>query len=161
MGRICEGSRTRVTVQVGKASALASKREPIGIEGSLERGGANGAEIDGTFGYVAGGRGRTEPNGESVTVNQRDVIEVAPARLTQRELGESDRGDTLSQRGRKELSLNCAARGKDETYGLGALQATDTSSENTVLEFRLAEVAVTSSPDTTSGPIVWDSELLG
>lgn len=48
-----------------------------------------------------------------------------------------------------------------ETYGLLTLQATDTSSENTVLDLGLAEVAVTSTPDAAGRPVVWDTKLLG
>ena len=55
----------------------------------------------------------------------------------------------------------CNEGGGFETYRPLALQATGTSSEETVLGPGLAEVAATSTPDATGFPSVWDSNFLG
>jgi len=113
--------RTLVTVQVGEASTLASKREPIGIEGSLERIGATWAEINSAFRYVASRRRRAEPNGNTVTINKRDVVEVAPSRLTQGELGESDGRDTLFPETNQKTESTSSVRQGGRTRDLRAV----------------------------------------
>jgi len=155
--------RTLVTVQVGKASTLTSKSDPIGIEGPLESIGATGGEVSSAVRYVATRRRRCESDGNTETINQRDVIEVAASRLTQGELGESDGGNTLFTKSdqRPGSTLSVQQEEGHETYGLPTLQATDTRSEITGLSFGLAEVAVASTPDATGGPIVWDVEYSG
>lgn len=100
----CEVSRTLVTVQVGKAGTLASKSNPIGIERSLERIGATGGEINSAFRYVTTRRRRAEHNGNTETVNERDVVEVATSCLAQGKLGESDGRDTLFPKATKRVS---------------------------------------------------------
>ena len=98
-------SRTLVTIQVGEASTLASKSDSIGIEGSFECIGAVGGEINSAFRYVATGRRGAEPNGNTETIDERDVVEVAASRLTQRELGEGDGGDTLFPKNNQRTKL--------------------------------------------------------
>lgn len=69
-------SHTLVTVQVGEASGLASKRGPIRVVGSLELVGTNGGQVDSTFREVASRSRRGNPNWNTETINERDVVEV-------------------------------------------------------------------------------------
>ena len=168
VSQVCESPqyevpRTLVTVQVGKASTLASKSDPIGIEGSLERIGATGGEINSAFRYVATRRRRAESNGDTETIDKRDIVEVAASRLTQGKFGESDRRNTLFPKSdARPGSILSVKQGEGcEAYRLPTLQAADTRSEITGLSFGLAEIAVASAPDATGGPIVWDIECSG
>jgi len=82
--------RTPLTVQVGEASALASKSGYTGIVGSLEQIRANGAKIDSAFRHMARGRGRSDSHEKAVTIDERDVVGALSVRLTQGKLDESD-----------------------------------------------------------------------
>jgi len=94
--------RTRVTVQVGKASTLAPNRVPTGIVGTLQLSGANGAKINRAICHSASGNRRSDPDWKTETINERDIVEVVSVRLAQGEFGESDRRDTLFSRERRE-----------------------------------------------------------
>ena len=88
-------SRTPLTVQVGEASALASKSGSAGIVGSLEQIRVNGAKIDSAFRYMARGSGRSDSHEKAVTIDEPDVVGALSIRLTQGKFDESDVRDTL------------------------------------------------------------------
>ena len=99
-----EGLRTLVAVQVSVASTLASEREAVRVERSLQSIGADGAEIDGTFRDLAStGRGGN-PHGQSVTIHKGDVVEISATRLAQRKLCQCDRGYTLGRDGKSSIT---------------------------------------------------------
>jgi len=118
--RLLEPPRTLVTVQVGEASTLASKRDSIGIEGSCEGRRAAGSKIRSTFRYVASGSRRPDPDGNAETVNEGDIVKVLSISLTQGELRKSDRRDTLFIKGIAQLQFRARGGGMKLTGNLHA-----------------------------------------
>lgn len=98
---IAGDSRTRITVQIGGASALASKRGSIDVEGALECIGAIFGEIDTTFRGVAGRSRRGDLDRDTETLLDPNVVKVTSIPLTQSKVGEGNRGSSLFSRRNK------------------------------------------------------------
>ena len=87
--------RTLVAVQVGVTSTLASKRETVRVERSLQSIRASGSEINRALRDMASrGRG-ANPHGQAITIDEGDIVVVGATRLMQRELRQGDGGNTL------------------------------------------------------------------
>ena len=102
-------SRTRVTVQVGKAGGRASKRGSIGVVGSPEYIGATRDKVDNAFCDATSLRRGRDPNWNTETVDNRDIVDIHSTLLAQGELGDSDRRGPLfskgNQRNRSDLNV--------------------------------------------------------
>jgi len=126
---------TWVTVDIGHARALASHWESRRIEWTLQLSRTVWSEVDGAVSKRAPG-GVGNAHGEVVTIDQRYIIEIRSTILAQCPLCHAGRGDTGS-----------GTRVTQEA-------AVTTTVKARVWPWVCSKVAVTTSPDAASLPIV-------
>ena len=96
------------------------------------------------------------PDGQTITVHEGDIVEIIAVRLAQRKLGQGYGGYTLSVTVNQRFIID-----EWSAYRLSALKTTDTGADRTIPGLGFTEVTVAPTPDTTSSPVVRDNDYPG